>query len=59
MSTIRVKLVKSRIRANKHQAAALDGLNLKKINAESELEDTPSIRGLVRQVAHLVVVVDG
>lgn len=59
MSKIRVKLVKSRIQANKFQAAALDGLKLKKINAESELEDTAAVRGNIRKVAHLVVVVDG
>lgn len=56
MNKIRVKLVKSRIQADKRQAAVLDGLNLKKLNAERELEDTPAIRGMVAKVAHLVKV---
>jgi len=56
MSKIRVKLVRSRIKADKRQAAVLDGLNLKKLNAESELEDTPAVRGMVAKVAHLVKV---
>ncbi|PKN57203.1 MAG: 50S ribosomal protein L30 [Deltaproteobacteria bacterium HGW-Deltaproteobacteria-14] len=56
MNKIRVKLVKSRIQANGRQAAILDGLNLKKLNAERELEDTPAIRGMVAKVAHLVKV---
>jgi len=59
MSKIRVKLVKSRIQANKRQAAVLDGLNLKKLNAESELEDTPAVRGMVAKVAHLVTIIGG
>lgn len=59
MSKIRVKLVRSRIQANKRQAAALDGLNLKKLNAESELEDTPAVRGMVAKVAHLVTIIGG
>ncbi|TNF28861.1 MAG: 50S ribosomal protein L30 [Deltaproteobacteria bacterium] len=56
MSKIRVKLVRSRIQADKRQAAVLDGLNLKKLNAESELEDTPAVRGMVAKVQHLVKV---
>lgn len=56
MSKIRVKLVRSRIQADKRQAAILDGLNLKKLNTERELEDTPSIRGMVAKVVHLVKV---
>jgi len=34
----------------------LKGLNLRKINDVRELEDTPSVRGLISKVAHLVSV---
>lgn len=36
--------------------ATLKGLGLGKINACSELEDTLSVRGMIRKVAHLVTV---
>jgi large subunit ribosomal protein L30 len=55
-STVVVKLVRSRYAADKHQALCLKGLNLRKINDVRELEDTPSVRGLISKVAHLVSV---
>jgi large subunit ribosomal protein L30 len=55
-STVVVKLVRSRYAANKDQALCLKGLNLRKINDVRELEDTPSVRGLIGKVAHLVSV---
>jgi large subunit ribosomal protein L30 len=36
------------------QQATLIGLGLNKINRTSELEDTPSVRGMIRKVSHLV-----
>jgi large subunit ribosomal protein L30 len=36
------------------QQATLIGLGLNKIRRVRELEDTPSIRGMLRKVAHLV-----
>ena len=38
------------------QQATLIGLGLNKINRTSELEDTPSVRGMIRKVHHLVKV---
>jgi len=55
--TIKIKLVRSRIKASKHQEKVLDGLNLRKINTVRELQDTPSIRGMVDKVSHLVEVI--
>lgn len=55
-STVVVKLVRSRFAADKNQALCLKGLNLRKINDVMELEDTPSVRGLIAKVAHLVSV---
>lgn len=37
-----------------YQRATLIGLGLNKIDRVSELEDTPSVRGMIRAVAHLV-----
>jgi large subunit ribosomal protein L30 len=36
------------------QRATLVGLGLNKINRTRELEDTPSVRGMIRKVSHLV-----
>ena len=38
------------------QQATLVGLGLNKIRRVSEREDTPSVRGMIRKVAHLVKV---
>jgi large subunit ribosomal protein L30 len=53
---VKVTLVRSRSRADKFQKQSLVGLNLKKIRQISVLEDTPSIRGMIAKVQHLVVV---
>ncbi|MEE9194303.1 MAG: 50S ribosomal protein L30, partial [Alphaproteobacteria bacterium] len=37
----------------------LIGLGLNKINRSRELPDTPSVRGMITKVAHLVRVEDG
>jgi large subunit ribosomal protein L30 len=34
----------------------LRGLGLRKLNSESTLEDTPSVRGMINKVAYLVKV---
>jgi large subunit ribosomal protein L30 len=36
------------------QQATLVGLGLNKIRSSRELEDTPSVRGMIRKVAHLI-----
>jgi len=53
---IKVTLTRSRIHANKRQQKVLVGLNLRKIRGTSILEDTPSVRGMVAKVQHLVSV---
>ena len=40
------------------QKETLIGLGLNKIRRSRELEDTPSVRGMIRKVAHLVRVED-
>lgn len=57
MATIKLKQVKSRIGAPVDQKRTLIALGLHKISQVVEVEDTPSIRGMVRKVHHLVEVV--
>jgi large subunit ribosomal protein L30 len=56
--TVRVRQTGSPIRRQAYQRATLIGLGLNKIGRVRDLEDTPSIRGMIRKVAHLVVVED-
>lgn len=58
MATIKVKQTKSRIGAPKDQKLTLDALGLTKMQRVVEHEDTPSIRGLIRKVHHLVTIVE-
>ncbi|MAZ76666.1 MAG: 50S ribosomal protein L30 [Micavibrio sp.] len=41
-----------------YQRATLIGLGLNKIGRTKTLEDTPSVRGMIRKVAHLIKVED-
>lgn len=52
--TITVMQTGSPIRREPSQRATLVGLGLNKIGRTRVLEDTPSIRGMVRKVAHMV-----
>ena len=53
-----VRQTGSPIRRPKDQAATLKGLGLGRIGRERELEDTPSVRGMIRKVAHMVEIVE-
>ena len=53
---IKVKQIKSAIGRKDYQRKNLIGLGLNKINRERTLEDTPSVRGMIEQVKHLVEV---
>lgn len=58
MATIKIKQVKSKIGAPKDQKMTLASLGLRKPNQVVEVEDTPSARGMVEKVKHLVTIVD-
>lgn len=58
MATIKVKQIKSKIGAPVDQKKTLLALGLHKISQIVELEDTPSMRGMIRKVHHLVTVVE-
>ncbi|KTQ96690.1 50S ribosomal protein L30 [Aureimonas ureilytica] len=57
--TVTVEQVGSPIRRPSEQRATLIGLGLNKMHRTSTLEDTPSVRGMIAKVSHLVRVVDG
>lgn len=58
MATIKVKQIKSIIGAPVDQKKTLLALGLHKISQIVEVEDTPSMRGMIRKVHHLVSVVE-
>ena len=58
MATIKIKQVRSRIGRPIDQKRTLDALGLTMMNKVVEHEDTPSLRGMIRKVCHLVEVVD-
>jgi large subunit ribosomal protein L30 len=49
-----VTQVRSPIGRPKDQRQTLIGLGLNKMNKTRELEDTPSVRGMINKVHHLV-----
>jgi large subunit ribosomal protein L30 len=53
---VKVTLVKSTIGFDRKQAAVVEGMGLRRINHTVELADTPSIRGMIHKVRHLVIV---
>ena len=56
--TIVIKQVGSPIRRPAKQRATLVGLGLNKMHRVRELEDTPSVRGMINAVSHMVEIVE-
>ncbi len=54
--TLIVRQTGSSTRRPKDQHATLVGLGLGRIGKQKTLEDTPSVRGMIRKVAHMVAV---
>jgi large subunit ribosomal protein L30 len=52
--TVKVTQVASAAGRKPGQRETLIGLGLNKLRRSRELEDTPSVRGMIRKVAHLV-----
>ncbi len=53
---LKVTLVRSVIGRDKTQKATVRGLGLRRLQHSVVLEDTPSVRGMIRKVQHLVAV---
>jgi large subunit ribosomal protein L30 len=56
--TVTVRQIRSANRKPNIQLATLKGLGLGKIRRTRTLEDTPSVRGMIYAVKHLVEVVE-
>jgi large subunit ribosomal protein L30 len=56
--TVKVEQIGSASRRHHSQRETLVGLRLNKIGRVSELQDTPSVRGMIAKVQHLVRVVE-
>ena len=56
---LKVRQTGSPIRRKSDQRATLVGLGLNRVGRVSTLEDTPSVRGMIAKVHHLVEVVEG
>ena len=56
--TIVVKQIGSPIRRPAIQRATLVGLGLNRMHRTRELEDPPSVRGMVNSIPHLVTIVE-
>jgi large subunit ribosomal protein L30 len=54
MAKLKITQVGSPIGRKPGQRDTLKGLGLDKMNRSNEVDDTPSIRGMLRKVSHLV-----
>jgi len=54
--TLTVKLVKSVAGTRQSHRDTVRGLGLRKLGSERQLEDTPSVRGMINKVSYLVKV---
>ena len=55
---LKVKQVRSVIGYDQRQRATVRGLGLRRIRHIVEVEDTPSVRGMIFRVRHIVVVLE-
>ena len=56
--TLKVRQTGSPIRRKPDQRQTLVGLVLNKMGRVRELEDTPSVRGMIKKVSHMVEIVE-
>ena len=56
-SKLKLQLVRSLIGTRESHRATVRGLGLGRINSDSELEDTPAVRGMINKVSYLVKVI--
>ncbi len=51
---ITVKLKRSVIGCTDKQKATIRGLGLRRIGSEKTLENTPAVRGMIKQIIHML-----
>ena len=56
MNILKITLVKSPIGRLKKHKACLVGLGLRRIRQSVEVEDTPSVNGMIRKVSYMVTI---
>ena len=56
MNKLKITLVKSPIGRLKKHKACLVGLGLRRIRQSVEVEDTPSVNGMLRKVSYMVTI---
>ena len=56
--TLSITLIKSPIGRLKNHKASIAGLGLRKIGQTVEVEDSPSVRGMIKRVSYLLKVED-
>ena len=56
--TIVVKQIGSQISRPAKQRQTLIGLGLNKMHRTRELEDTPSVRGMINKIPHMVQIIE-
>lgn len=54
--TISVKLVRSPIGRQPSHRATVTGLGLKRMHQTVQVEDTPSVRGMINKISYLLAV---
>jgi large subunit ribosomal protein L30 len=57
-ATIKIQYFRSKIQAPEKHKRVIHGLGYTRLNQIVEREDTPSIRGMVKAVPHLVRIVE-
>ena len=57
-AAVTVTQIKSPIGRPGDQRATLKGLGLNKMHKTRELEDTPSVRGMVNSIPHMVEIIE-
>ena len=57
--TLKVKMIGSVIGCPDKQRETVRGLGLRRLNQVVEREDTPLVRGMVKKIPHLVMIVEG
>lgn len=54
---VKVQLVKSLINTRKSHRATVQGLGLRRLNSQRELQDTDAVRGMIYKVSYLVKII--
>jgi large subunit ribosomal protein L30 len=52
--TVKVTLIKSPFGTGKRHIACVKGLGLRRMHDTREVEDTPSVRGMIREVSYML-----